>query len=124
MSQIITFQDLKVWRKAHQLVLEIYTLTRHFPAEEKYSLTNQVRRAAISVASNIVEGFNRMSVRDSLYFYTVAQGSLEEVKYQLLVAKDLGYLAGIKYTELIQLASEVGKMLNAWCRSQKSNYGT
>ena len=122
MSQINTFQDLKVWQKSHQLVLEIYPLTRNFPAEEKYSLTSQLRRAAVSVASNIVEGFNRMSIKDSLHFYNIAGSSLEEAKCQLLVAKDLGYLTDTKYAATILLAHEVGKMLNAWCRSQRNNY--
>src|SRR3989344_1952684 len=103
MSEIKTFQDLKVWQRAHELVLEVYGLTKKFPSEERYALANQVRRAVISVASNIVEGFNRISIRDSLHFYAIARASLEEAKYQLLVALDLGYLADSSYQHVARL---------------------
>jgi four helix bundle protein len=106
-----TFKDLKVWQKAHQLVLEIYQTTKNFPTEEKFGLTNQVRRASVSVASNIVEGFKRRGKNDSLHFYTIAEGSLEEVKYQTLLAKDLDYIPEKIYEVLILKIEEVGKML-------------
>lgn len=121
MAVIKTFQELKVWQRAHQLVLEIYEITKKFPTEERYALANQVRRAVVSVASNIVEGFNRCSIRDSVHFYTIARASLEEVKYQLLVARDLGYLPGSSYQHAAQQSDEVGKMLNAWLQSQKKH---
>ena len=121
MSEIKTFQDLKVWQRAHELVLEVYGLTKKFPSEERYALANQVRRAVISVASNVVEGFNRISIRDSLHFYAIARASLEEAKYQLLVARDLGYLADSSYQHVARLCDEVGKMLNAWLLSQRKH---
>lgn len=123
MADIKTFKELTVWQRAHQLVLLVYELTKHFPQEERYVLANQVRRAVISVPSNIVEGFSRRSIKDSLHFYTVAQSSLEEVKYQLLVAKDLTYITETDYQNSVLLTDEVGKMLNAWRKSQKRNYG-
>ena len=78
-----------------------------------------MRRAAISVASNIVEGFKRKSVKDRIHFYNIADGSLEELKYQLLVARDLKYIAEEIYQEIMGLAEEVSKMLNSWIKTQK-----
>jgi len=124
MAQIKHFQELKVWQKAHQLVLNVYQVTRNFPKEERFALLVQIRRAVVSVASNIVEGFNRRSVNDSLHFYNFAKASLEEVKYQLLIAKDLDYISLKVYEESLSLAEEVGRMLNAWTNSQIKNTST
>jgi four helix bundle protein len=90
---INTWRDLKVWQKAHELVLLTYNLTAKFPSEEKYGLSSQIRRAAVSVASNIVEGFRRRTIKGSLSFYNTADGSLEELKYQSLLAGDLHYIS-------------------------------
>ena len=114
-----TFQDLKVWQKAHELVLEIYKITSKFPVEEKYGLANQLRRAAISVTSNIVEGFKRKSLRDRIHFYNMSDSSVEEVKYQLLLAKDLQYINENLYKKVIELTEEVSKMLNSWIKTQR-----
>jgi len=105
MRKISTFQDLKVWQKSHQLTLQIYKITEKFPKIEIYGLANQIRRAAVSVASNIVEGFERRGTKDGLHFYNIADGSLEEVKCQLFLA-------------IVNLAEEVSKMLNSWIKSQ------
>ncbi|OGI69572.1 four helix bundle protein [Candidatus Nomurabacteria bacterium RIFCSPLOWO2_01_FULL_42_20] len=121
MANIRKFEDLKVWQKAHQLVLMVYKLTSKFPPEEKYGLSSQKRRAVVSVASNIVEGFKRRTVKDSLNFYNTADASLEELRYQTLLSKDLGYISEIEYIELIKLEEEVSKMLNSWIKSQKGN---
>ena len=116
---IKTFRDIRVWQKAHQLTLEIYKITVKFPAEEKFCLVNQIRRAIISVASNIVEGFKRKSLKDRLHFYNMADSSLEEVKYQLLLSFDLRYINSEEYQRLSGLSEEVSKMLNSWTKSQK-----
>ncbi len=121
MVEIKSFQDLLVWQKGHVLVLEIYKLTSIFPKNEVYSLLSQMRRAAVSIVSNLVEGFKRRTVTDSLHFYNVAAASLEELRYQLLLAKDLQYLSSEKYENICLLAEEVRKMLYAWSKSQKSN---
>jgi len=121
MSNIKTFQDLIVWQKSHNLVLQVYEITSIFPSEEKYGLISQMRRAAISMASNIVEGFKRRTVKDSLNFYNISAGSLDELKYQLLVSKDLKYMPEKNYNELLILAEEVSKLLTSWIRSQKTN---
>ena len=121
MSSIKSFRDLQVWCRAHELVLLLYKITINFPKNEIYALVSQMRRAAVSVASNIVEGFKRRSVKDSLNFYNTADASLEELRYQSLVARDLGYILEIEYEQLIKLEEEVSKMLYSWIKSQKSN---
>jgi four helix bundle protein len=87
-----TFRELKVWQKAHQMVLKIYQTTKTFPGDEKYGLTSQVRRSAASVATNIVEGFKRRSDKDFARFLNTADASLEETKYHLILARDLRYM--------------------------------
>jgi len=105
----IKFSDLSVWRKAYQLVLEIYKLTRQFPGEERYCLVQQMRRAAISIPCNVAEGFSRQGPKDKAHFYAIAKGSAEELKVQLLLSKDLGYS---KDTSTLQgAADEVCAML-------------
>ena len=86
-----SYENLSVWQKAHSLVLEIYIITKNFPKEELYGLTSQLRRAAISVPANIAEGFGRFSVAEKIRFYNISQGSLNEVKYYLLLAKELKF---------------------------------
>lgn len=106
-----TFKNIKVWQKAHELVLEIYKLTKIFPISERYGLTNQLRRSAASIATNIVEGYKRRSDKEFAYFLNIADGSLEETKYHLLLANDLKYIDKCSYEKLIMVAEEVGRML-------------
>ena len=120
MRRINTFPDLRVWQKAHKLALQIYKISKKFPKSEMYGLSSQIRRAVVSIASNIVEGFERKSSKDSLHFYNIADGSLEEVKYQLLLSHDLEYIDDKAYKETLELAEEVSKMLNSWIKSQLS----
>ena len=86
-----TFQDLVVWRKAHELVLAVYSFTATFPKEETYGLKLQMRRAAVSIPANIAEGFRRRGKADKARYMNMAEGSLEESRYYLILAKDLGY---------------------------------
>ena len=85
------FQDLIVWQKAHHFVLGVYRISKRFPREEIYGLTSQFRRAAISIPANIAEGFKKKGRPDKVRFMNVAQGSLEECRYYLILANDLGY---------------------------------
>jgi four helix bundle protein len=85
-----TFEDVDLWRKAHAWVLAIYTFTNKFPNHELFGLTSQLRRAAVSVPANFAEGFKKLGVADKLRFYNIAQGSLEECRYYLILARDLG----------------------------------
>ena len=109
-----TFQDLIVWQKAHQLVLSIYQCTEAFPKKEIYGLTSQFRRAAISVAANIAEGFRKTGKPDKCRYMNISQGSLEECRYYLILSRDLGYsdIQGLMY----QL-EEVSKLLEAYSKA-------
>jgi four helix bundle protein len=109
-----TFQDLIVWKKAHGFVIEIYKVTVGFPNIEVYGLTSQLRRAAVSIPANIAEGFKKKGKADKLRYYNIAQASLEESRYYLLLAKDLGYCNTSKLTSL---AEEISKLLEAYSQS-------
>ncbi len=115
---IKTFQDILAWQKSHVLVLEVYKLTDKYPKQEMFGLTSQSRRCGVSVPSNIAEGFRRRTVNDSLNFYNIAQGSLEELRYQMFLAKDLGYVTKGEYEKFNILAEESSKVLNGWIKSQ------
>lgn len=113
-----SFEDLGVWQKAHQFVLAIYRFTREFPPDERFGLTSQIRRAAVSVPANIAEGFPKRSVSDKTRFFNIAQGSLEEVHYYLVLAHDLGYGETAK---LLQMYDEVGRLLNGYASAVQSS---
>lgn len=110
MDKINKFEDLNVWKKSHELVLEIYKITKDFPREEKFGLVSQMRRAAVSVAANIAEGFKRRGIKDKVNFYNTSQSSLNELQYYIILIRDLGYFQ--KLDEIKSLIDEVGKMLN------------
>ena len=101
-----------VWKKAHELTLDIYKATKDFPTDELYALTSQMRRAATSVPCNIAEGKARGSSKDFKRFLLMSRGSLEELKYQITLSKDLDYIDQDKYDELQNKAKEVGRLLN------------
>jgi four helix bundle protein len=121
MARISSWRDLVVWKKAHELALLVYKLTKDFPSDEKFGLSSQMRRAAVSIASNIVEGFKRRTVKDSVSFYNISDGSLEELRYQLLLSYDLGYISKTNYQSAEQLALDVSRLLYAWSKSQREN---
>jgi four helix bundle protein len=106
------FRELKVWEKAHSLTLEIYRVTRSFPANELYGLTSQIRRAAVSIAANISEGCGRETRPDFARFLQNAAGSASEVEYHLLLAKDLGYLSPEVCADLGDSTREIKRMLS------------
>lgn len=122
--QVGSWRDLEVWRRAHDLVLKVYEISRQFPNEERFRLTDQLCRGAASIPSNIAEGKGRASVREYLQFLAVARGSVEEVKYQLLLAHDLGYMNDGTYSEMTEAYDRVGKMLNGLMNSLKSRMRT
>jgi len=101
-----------VWKKAHELTLKIYEITKEFPKDELFGLTSQMRRAATSIPCNIVEGKARGSSKDFKRFLLIARGSLEELKYQIFLSKDLNYINEDKYQEIINITKEVGRLLN------------
>jgi four helix bundle protein len=111
------FQELKVWHKAHQLTLHIYTATSPFPQQELYGLTSQLRRAAASIPANIAEGCGRTSDRDFARFLQIAAGSASELEYHLLLAHDLRLLPTPVYRCLHDEVNEVKRMLNSFGRN-------
>ncbi len=114
---ILSYRDLKVWRTATRLVLEVYRLTRRFPKEEIYGLTSQLRRATVSIPANIAEGHARLHRGDYLRSLSVAMGSVKELETELLIACELGYASADEVRRVSVLADEVGRMLAAIVRS-------
>ena len=117
MGMIKTFRDLETWQKGHELVLLVYRLTAQFPTRETYSLTDQMRRAVVSITSNIAEGFGRRTVNEKLRFYFIATGSLTEIQNQLQIALDLEYLIRQDYDRVVELTDIVFRLLNGLIRS-------
>ena len=105
------FENLEVYKEAHSLVLMIYKTTKDFPNYENIGLVSEIRRSAISVVANIVEGNARGHKKEFIQFLYLANGSLEETKYHLLLARDLGYISLSVYNELQEQAEKVGKMM-------------
>lgn len=110
-----SFQDLKVWQEAHRFVLDIYKATKLYPSDERFGLISQMRRASVSIPANIAEGFRRRGIKDKLRFYNISEASLEEVKYYIILSRDLGYLKSPK--TLTQQADLIGRLLNGFIQS-------
>lgn len=117
--KISSFTDLIVWQKAHKLVLEIYLITKTFPREELYGLVDQMRRCAVSITSNIAEGFSRQGLKEKIQFYYVSLGSVTELQNQLLISRDLGYINNSQFNDLANKTIEVHKLLNGLIKSLK-----
>lgn len=113
------FQDVEVWRKAHAWVLQIYSFSKQFPFDERFGLTSQLRRAAVSVPANFAEGFKKLGLADKVRFYNIAQGSLEECRYYLILARDLGYGDSAR---LIDSLDEISCMLEGYVRAIRRAY--
>ncbi|MBI2268510.1 MAG: four helix bundle protein [Candidatus Blackburnbacteria bacterium] len=118
--KIKSFTDLNAWKQAHELVLLIYKITKKFPHEEQFGLVNQIRRAVVSITSNIAEGFSRSSYKEKSQFYSMALGSLTEVQNQLLIAKDLKYIAQEEFMEIANKTVAVNKLLNGLIKKSKT----
>ncbi|MDY3848436.1 MAG: four helix bundle protein [Prevotella sp.] len=112
-----SFKDIIAWQKAHQFVLLVYKVTKIFPEWERYGLCSQFQRAAVSIAANIAEGYKKLSKLDKLRLMNIAQGSLEECRYYILLSKDLGYIADDVYADLIESLEETSKFLNLYCKA-------
>ncbi len=110
-----THENLEVWKKAVDFVVLIYKVTENFPTEEKFGLTSQIRRASVSIPSNIAEGAARTSNKEFLYFLSNAQGSASEVSTQLLIAMRLGFLSEQTYYEFREKLDEIGRMISGLC---------
>jgi four helix bundle protein len=109
-----TFEELVVWQKSHQFVLKIYRITQQFPQYELFGLVSQLRRAVVSIPANIAEGFKRKGKADKVRFFNISQGSLEEVRYYLILTDDLGYA---ETKQLRTDLDEISRMLNAYIKT-------
>jgi four helix bundle protein len=119
-DKITSFTKLKAWQKAHLLVLGVYGATKYFPADEQYGLTAQMKRAVISITSNIAEGFSRQTKADKIHFYHMALGSSTEIQNQLVAAKDLRFLPTSEFNSLAALSVEANKLLNGLIKSMRT----
>jgi len=124
MEKTKTFEDLLVWKCAHEFVLEVYKITETFPKNEVFGLTSQFRRAAVSVAANIAEGYKKKGKADKLRFFNMSQGSLEESRYYLILAKDLNYYLPEVYTFLVEKLNQTSRYLNNYCQAIIESQGS
>lgn len=119
MDKTSDFTELIAWQKTHEFVLEVYQVTKEFPKDELYGLTFQFRRAAVSMAANLVEGYGKISKADKLRFFNISQGSLKECSYYLILSKDLNYIQN--YDELNKLLNDVAKLIKAYTQAIKKS---
>ncbi|MEO9485713.1 MAG: four helix bundle protein [Ekhidna sp.] len=112
MGKSKTFTELIVWQKAHALTLDVYRITQNFPKKEVYGITSQIRRASVSVAANIAEGFKRRSPNDKARFFNISEGTLDETKYFLILVKDLNFIKA--NDSLMEQVDEVSKLLYSY----------
>jgi four helix bundle protein len=113
-SEINSYRDLDVWKQSRQLVKSVYQLSRSFPKEEQFGLTNQLRRAAISVPSNIAEGSGRNHSKDSIQFFFIARGSLYEIETQLIISFDLEYISDSQLKEVLEQVTRCKRLINGF----------
>ena len=116
-----TFENVLAWQKAHQFVLAVYRIMPNFPDYEKFGLCSQFRRAAVSIAANLAEGYKRLSQADKLHFYNISQGSLEECRYYCILSRDLGYIDAQTYEGIRSLLNETSYLLNSYVNGIKQN---
>jgi four helix bundle protein len=117
--KITKFTDLIAWQKGHELVLDIYRLVKKFPKHEQFALSNQMTRCAVSITSNLAEGFSRQTNKEKIQFYFTAKGSLTELQNQLLIARDVDYLSSQKFKKLAEATVEVHKLINGLIKAIK-----
>lgn len=115
------FEELKVWQLSHNFVLMVYNLLKKFPVDERFALADQLRRAAVSIPSNIAEGVAKKTTKEFCQNLYIARGSLSEVRYYLVLAKDLGYITAQQYNEAFNLLNEIRKMLSGLINSLATN---
>lgn len=118
-SKIKSFTDLYAWQEGHQLVLLVYKITKIFPADEQFGLTNQMRRCVISITSNVAEGFSRKSKKEKSQFFYMALGSVTELQNQLVVARDIEYITKKDFQILAERTVVVSKLVNGLIKSSK-----
>ncbi len=119
-KKISSFKDLIAWQKGHRIVLEIYKITKLFPKDEQFGLISQMRRCAVSITSNIAEGFSRKTFKDKSQFYSIALGSVTELQNQIQIALDVEYIHESSYEDLDQGLIELHKIINGLMKSSMS----
>ena len=117
---MLNFKDLEIWKRSHKLTLEIYKATQHFPKEEVFGLTSQIRRAVSSIPTNIAEGCGRRTNAELANFLNIASGSASEVEYEILLAKEVGYITAEQCDAWTQEISEIRSMLAAYMKKLKN----
>lgn len=122
-QKVVSFTQLVAWQKAHMLVLGVYKTTENFPQSEQFGLTSQIRRAVISITSNIAEGFSRQTQADKAHFYSIALGSCTEVQNQLIASRDLKFMTNTVFKPLAELSVEVHKIINGLIKSLRDGKG-
>ena len=118
-----TFENVVAWQKAHTFVLKVYSVTKQFPADELYGLTSQFRRAAVSIEANIAEGYKKISKADKLRFMNISQGSIEECRDYIILARDLCYVSDTDFSNLHDALEDASKMLYLYCNGIINNNG-
>ncbi len=118
-EKITSFTQLFAWQEGHQLVLSVYKLIRGFPKDELFGITSQMRRCAVSITSNIAEGFSRNSWKEKLQFYAVSLGSVTELQNQLLISRDVGYITTEEFMAIATKSVSVNKILNGLIKKSK-----
>ena len=118
-----TFQNILAWQKAHEFTKLVYDITKGFPEDEKFGLTSQFRRAAVSIGANIAEGYKKLSKADKLRFLNIAEGSMAECMNYIILSKDLNLINDIQYDSLRQSIENAGKLLTAYCNGIINNKG-
>lgn len=120
MSKINSYKDLLIWQKGIILVVKVYKLVKTFPQEELYALTSQIKRASVSIPSNICEGYRRNTDRSFSHFIDISRGSLNELETQLIITKELDFITDFNlYNEIVSLIEEESKMINSFSKSLK-----
>ena len=120
--QTYSFEKIIAWQKAHSFILYVYEKTKLFPSEEKFGLTSQFRRAAVSIEADIAEGYKKLGRQDKLRFMNIAQGSSEECRDYIILSRDLEYIYMEQYQQLHNKIEEASKLLNAYCRGIANNH--
>lgn len=120
-TKIKSFTGLVAWQEAHKFVLMIYKLSRFWPKEEQFGLIAQIRRAVVSITSNMAEGFSRYTWKDKMHFYSMALGSVTESQNQLLIARDLNYIVRLDFDKTAEQAILVNKLVNGLIKSLKQH---
>ncbi|MDO8551989.1 MAG: four helix bundle protein [bacterium] len=115
-TKIQNFTDLDAWKAGHALAVSVYQLTKKFPKDELFGITNQMRRAAVSVTSNIAEGFSRSFPKEKTQFYSIAKGSLTELESQMLISRDVGLISAREFSDVEQQIRQTNKLLTGLLR--------